>query len=273
MTAAKGDRRPDLAEDRFPSSDATQDAPDSALAEDEAADSGRDASTVAYLKIRKDILAGRAAPGSYLNQVHIARELAISRGPLREALRRLEKEGLVVSEKNRRSRVAELSASDAEQLYALRCVNERLAIELSVPLLTGDDLRDMAEALATMHATDKSDEDAWEAAHERFHELAFIRAPSRIYGVVQELREHAGRYIRLLHVERAHAFALVEHEQLLTACQEADAVRAAQIVTSHLARTAFGVLTIIDPLYEPASLRQLMRRVMGGDPVASVRVS
>jgi DNA-binding GntR family transcriptional regulator len=272
MTAAKGDRRPDLAEDRFPSSGAIQEAVGSTLAEDETADNGRDASTVAYLKIRKDILAGRAAPGSYLNQVHIARELAISRGPLREALRRLENEGLVVSERNRRSRVAELSASDAEQLYALRCVNERLAIELSVPLLTEDDLREMAEALAAMHASDKTDEDAWEAAHERFHELALTRAPSRIYGVVHELREHAGRYIRLMHVRGAHALALQEHEQLLTACQEADAVRAAQIVTSHLARTAFGVLTIVDPLYEPASLRQLMRRVLG-DSMASSPVS
>jgi len=272
MTVAKGDRRPDLAEDRFPSSGTTQEAVDSASPEDETADSGRDASAVAYLKIRKDILAGRAAPGSVLNQVHIARELAISRGPLREAMRRLENEGLVVSEKNRRSRVAELSASDAEQLYALRCVNERLAIELSVPVLTGDDLREMVEAFAAMQASDKTDEDAWEAAHERFHELALARAPSRIYGVVHELREHAGRYIRLLHMTGAHAFALQEHEQLLTACQEANAASAAQIVTSHLARTAFGVLTFIDPLYEPAALRQLMRRVMGG-PMASVPMS
>lgn len=264
MTAAKRDRRPDLAEDRFPRSGATPQAADSASPENETTDSWRDSSTVAYLKIRKDILAGRAVPGSYLNQVHLARELAISRGPLREALRRLENEGLVVSEKNRRSRVAELSASDAEQLYALRCVNERLAIELSVPLLTEDDLREMAEAFAAMHASDKTDEDAWEAAHERFHELAFTRAPSRIYGVVRELREHSGRYIRLLHVRGAHALALQEHEQLLTACQEADAVRAAQIVTGHLARTALGVLTIVDPLYEPAALRQLMRRALGG---------
>jgi DNA-binding GntR family transcriptional regulator len=261
-----------LAEDRFPRSGATQQAADSASPQDETADGGRDASTVAYLKIRQDILAGRAAPGSYLNQVHIARELAISRGPLREALRRLENEGLVISEKNRRSRVAELSASDAEQLYALRCVNERLAIELSVPLLTEDDLRKMAEVLAAMDAFGKADEDAWDAAHERFHELALVRAPSRIYGVVHELREHAGRYIRLLHVRGAHAFALQEHEQLLAACQKADAARAAQIVTSHLARTAFGVLTIVDPLYEPAALRQLMRRVLGG-PVPSVAVS
>lgn len=257
-----------MAEDRFPRSGATPQAADSASHQDETADSGRDASTVAYLKIRKDILAGRAAPGSYLNQVHIARELAISRGPLREALRRLENEGLVISEKNRRSRVAELSASDAEQLYALRCVNERLAIELSVPLLTEDDLREMTEALAAMQASDKTDEDAWEAAHERFHDLALTRSPSRIHGVVHELREHAGRYIRLLHVRGAHALALQEHEQLLTACREADAAHAAQIVTSHLARTAFGVLTIIDPLYEPASLRQLMRRMLGG-PVTS----
>ncbi|MEV5412142.1 GntR family transcriptional regulator [Thermopolyspora sp. NPDC052614] len=262
-----------MAEDRFPRSGVTQQAADSASPEDEPTDSGRDASTVAYLKIRKDILAGRAAPGSYLNQVHIARELAISRGPLREALRRLENEGLVISEKNRRSRVAELSASDAEQLYALRCVNERLAIELSVPLLTEDDLREMAEAFAAMQASDKTDEDAWEAAHERFHELALARAPGRIYGVVHELREHAGRYIRLLHMRGVgHPIALQEHEQLLTACQEADAGRAAQIVTSHLARTAFGVLTIVDPLYEPAALRQLMRRVLGG-PMASASAS
>jgi DNA-binding GntR family transcriptional regulator len=258
-----------VAQDDFPPFAATEPAVDSGASEDETPDSGRDATAIAYLRIRQDILAGRAAPGSYLNQVHVARELAISRGPLREALRRLENEGLVVSEKNRRSRVAELSASDAEQLYALRCVNERLAIELSVPLLTEGDLKDMARALAAMHASDKSDEDAWEAAHESFHVMALRRAPSRIYGAVQELREHAGRYIRLLHVEGAHALAATEHEQLLTACQDGNAGRAAQIVTSHLARTAFGVLTIVDPLYEPAALRQVLRRLLGGSPTSA----
>jgi DNA-binding GntR family transcriptional regulator len=239
--------------------------------EEQSLDAGRDATALAYLRIRENILAGRAAPGSYLNQVHIARELAISRGPLREALRRLENEGLVVSEKNRRSRVSELSASDAEQLYALRCVNERLAIELSVPQLTDEDLQTMEAALTSMRDSDRSDEDAWEAAHETFHEIALSRAPSRIYDTVHELREHAGRYIRLLHITNGHAFAAAEHDELLTACRDGDAACAAQIVTSHLARTAFGVLTYIDPLYEPAALRQVMRRVLG--PVASAPVA
>jgi len=239
--------------------------------EEQSLDAGRDATALAYLRIREDILAGRAAPGSYLNQVHIARDLAISRGPLREALRRLENEGLVVSEKNRRSRVSELSASDAEQLYALRCVNERLAIELSVPQLTNDDIQQMEAALKSMRDSDRSDEDAWEAAHEAFHQLALSRAPSRIYATVHELREHAGRYIRLLHITNAHPLAAAQHEELLTACRNADAGGAAQIVTAHLAHTAFGVLTYIDPLYEPAALRQVMRRVLG--PPASVPVA
>jgi DNA-binding GntR family transcriptional regulator len=262
-----------VAQDDVPSFAGVESAAESGTPEDEAPDAGRDATAIAYLTIRQDILAGRAAPGSYLNQVHLARELAISRGPLREALRRLENEGLVVSEKNRRSRVAELSASDAEQLYALRCVNERLAIELSVPLLTDSDLKEMAGAWAAMHASDKVDEDAWGAAHESLHAIALRRAPSRIYGVVHELREHAGRYIRLLHLRDAHPLAATEHEQLLAACQDGDAGRAAQIVTSHLARTAFGVLTIVDPLYEPAALRQILRRMMGDSPTSNSGVN
>lgn len=78
--------------------------------------------------IRKGILEGGLPPGTPLIEAQIARQMGISRGPLREALRMLEHEGLVVSFEHRGTFVRRLSDSDIEEIYSLRASLERFAI-------------------------------------------------------------------------------------------------------------------------------------------------
>ena len=86
--------------------------------------------------IRKMILNGTLKPGEKVNQVQLAESLNISRGPIREALRMLQNEGLIIHETNKGTYVTTLSYQDAYEIYTLRALLEAKAAELAVPHLT-----------------------------------------------------------------------------------------------------------------------------------------
>src|SRR5437899_11996058 len=88
---------------------------------------------VVHDRLRSSFLRGELDPTVPLSQVQLAARLGVSRTPLREALRMLQREGLIYSEPNRRVRVAELSVADLEQLYAARVLVEALSVRLTVP--------------------------------------------------------------------------------------------------------------------------------------------
>jgi DNA-binding GntR family transcriptional regulator len=92
----------------------------------------------AYLKLREEIREGRLQPGDRLRETELAERLAVSRTPIREALKRLESEGLVVFSQPRGLTVAELNAAQVLELYAMREVLEaaaaRFAAEQASPL-------------------------------------------------------------------------------------------------------------------------------------------
>src|SRR5439155_19968284 len=94
---------------------------------------------VVHDRLRESILKGGLDPRVPISQVQLAARLGASRTPLREALRMLQREGLIDSEPNRRVRVAELSVLDLEQLYAARIVIEALATRIAVPTLSEAD--------------------------------------------------------------------------------------------------------------------------------------
>src|SRR5215475_14503790 len=105
---------------------------------------------VVHDRLRRAILRGELDPKVPISQVQLAARLGVSRTPLREALRMLQREGLIDSEPNRRVRVAELSLADLEQLYAARVLIEALAVRMTVPAYTAADLAELKDALAEM---------------------------------------------------------------------------------------------------------------------------
>src|SRR6185503_14103153 len=79
-------------------------------------------------RLRDAILTGGFAPGEHLREVEIAAKYDVSRGPVREALLQLEREGLVLLRRNRGAVVARLSRADLDEVYSLRLALERLAV-------------------------------------------------------------------------------------------------------------------------------------------------
>src|SRR5271168_3489554 len=88
----------------------------------------RNNTEIVHSWLRDHILRGELAPGTIISEAELARQFELSRGPVREALRMLEREGLVDGEKNRRPRVSPFSFDDLEGLYALRITNEAFAL-------------------------------------------------------------------------------------------------------------------------------------------------
>lgn len=89
-----------------------------------------------YEHMRGRILSGALSAGPELTQVQAARAYGLSRGPVREAFRLLQHEGLIEAEVNFRARVTSLSTDEAEHLYAMRIVNECMALTVSIPRLS-----------------------------------------------------------------------------------------------------------------------------------------
>jgi DNA-binding GntR family transcriptional regulator len=127
-----------------------------------------------YRLLRTAILDGSVPPGGQLRETHIAADLGISRSPLREALTRLEEEGLVVKIPFRGSFVVEVSAREVAEIASIRILVEPYAAELSAPTLRGPERRRLKQTIEELYrATDTNDIPASIDAHLRFHRLFY----------------------------------------------------------------------------------------------------
>jgi DNA-binding GntR family transcriptional regulator len=222
---------------------------------------------VVHDRLRKAILRGELDPRMPISQVQLAARLGVSRTPLREALRMLQREGLIDSPPNRRVRVAELSITDLEQVYASRVLVEALAVRLTVPRYTPEDLAELRAALSAMNRPlEGRDIDAWEAEHRRYHELLRRYAGERIERLARELSDHSERYRRVyLAAPRVWPAAAQEHAAIVEACESEDGPAVSVRLVRHLARTALTLIALADPEHEPTPVREALRLVTAGD--------
>lgn len=233
------------------------------LHDDPSAADERQSFVALYERLRDGVLRGELAPGSLVSQVQLARKYNVSRAPLREALRMLQSEGLVVAEPGRRSRVAVVSAPDLEQLYALRIAVEALAVRLTVPRIQDADLAQLHRLLDEMDELGRlRDFDRWEIPHRAFHRALVSMGGERLVTMLNELSDHAERYRRIL-LEQPRAWSAVasEHAAIVEACDSRNAGEAASRLAAHFATTALTVCATLAPEYEPADVRESLRLV------------
>jgi len=184
--------------------------------------------------LRRAIVSGAIPGGQAIRQEDLAARFGVSRMPVREALRRLEAEGLVDFVPHKGAVVASLSAEDAEEIAAMRVAAETLALRRSLPRLTPEDLDRAAAVLEEMEA--ETDIARFGELNRRFH-LTLYAASSgkRLLQHVQSLHDAADRYLRVaitgLDYESRSA---EEHRALLAACRAGDAGRAQALLATHI---------------------------------------
>jgi len=147
-------------------------------------------------EIRRAILVGALAPGQQFGIAELGEQLGVSHIPVREALRRLEGQGLIVLKPARRAAVAELTSEDLQGIYGLRLLIEPELAARSVPLHSGRELDDLSATVDGMAQRDP--EVVWQL-HRRFH-LSIVTPAASQWDMrtLDQLWAAAERYTRLV---------------------------------------------------------------------------
>ncbi len=194
--------------------------------------------------LRRLILESELPPGAEISQPELAGRLSVSRTPLREALRLLEREGLVVNAgPHKMVKVSTLTMPDLDDLYSLRVTGESLAVWLTVPRLRAADFEELEANLDRSFNAKTHAERA--AAHQAFHDGLRLGTGPRLRDQLQRLFEHAERYQRHFieyNADRMNA-KHAEHCAILDACKARDRQAAREHLVDHLADTAMTLMT------------------------------
>jgi DNA-binding GntR family transcriptional regulator len=232
----------------------------------------RDGQNVAIVhdRLREEILSGHI-PAGETSQVALARDLGVGRTPLREALRMLQREGLVISEPNRRVRVAELSPTDAEELYVMRTALEAVAVRITVPTLGSAGIAELEGLLAQMdHYMRAQDNLGLRTPHRAFHARLVAGAGERVAATISQLFDHAERYRSAFGATTQELWdqRSAEHRAIVDAAIEGDPELTERRLLEHYARTSALVFAGLDPGYEPVRLRTTLATLAPGSEKA-----
>jgi DNA-binding GntR family transcriptional regulator len=195
--------------------------------------------------VRERIVTGSLPDDAPIRQDALATELGVSKIPLREALGRLEQEGLLVSQANRGYSVRPMSADQADEIYALRLSIEPGAAARAALHATE---RDRADALAAFHALDEAANTnlAEVAVRNRDFHVALVRPGGRLLTtqLVERLAILAERYV-ITHLEPAgrDARAHLEHRHLIDAWMARDQPKLQTLLHQHIEATLHDLRT------------------------------
>jgi DNA-binding GntR family transcriptional regulator len=197
-------------------------------------------------RLRAEILSGQLPPGERLIEEQLTQRFGISRAPLREALRELAQQGLIEHLPRRGVRVADLSADDVDELFGLRDVLERYAVERALARPQPIPLIDLTAAWDEMAAAARSG-DAYREndAHQQFHVEVVALAGHRhlmqaFEPVILKLQLHMATNLRLEAEHRNADEGVERHRRLFDAIASGDPGTALDALASHGARTYIG---------------------------------
>jgi DNA-binding GntR family transcriptional regulator len=186
--------------------------------------------------IRERLATGALRPGDRVVEVDIARMLGVSRSPVREALSRLEFEGVLVSEPNRGRYVAPLASERLQQLVDFRLALEELAVRSFARYAGEGDFLQLLAAVRTLRATATSELNSAIQADLTFHRLIVALARNRpLQSAYAALLSEFQLSIRLTtqHYSSVEELAL-EHERLIEALRERRTDDAVALMRSHI---------------------------------------
>lgn len=192
---------------------------------------------VVFNTLRQAILKGELEPGERLMEIQLADRLGVSRTPIREAIRKLELEGLVLMIPRKGAEVAKISEKSLRDVLEVRRSLEELAIELACERMTDEDLLRLEEAQETFHqAVEAGDAMSIAESDEHYHDVIYnSTGNSRLVQILNNLREQMYRY-RLEYIKDAdkRQILLVEHEHILKSLRERRVSEAKAAAREHI---------------------------------------
>jgi DNA-binding GntR family transcriptional regulator len=190
-----------------------------------------------YSQLRDSIINGRLADGTELNQVELAEQFGVSRVPVREALRRLQAENLVVANPYQRHVVRAVSPEDVVEMVELREELEVFALRKAMRRMRAgrSDAATSAEAALARQSV-KLRGEQWLAADHEFHRQ--FHASPVVAALIDDLRQRVHRYFQVVVADTQRRSQVIdEHRALLDAIEADDEARAVALLRAHVGHT------------------------------------
>jgi DNA-binding GntR family transcriptional regulator len=192
--------------------------------------------------LRDAILSGELRPGERLRQEELADRLRVSRIPLRDALRRLEAEGLVQIGPRRGAQVSSLDRAGVLEIYEIRSALEPELMRRAVAALQPADVKRLVDMSEQMDARVDKPAEGLRARGAFYGELYAFADRPRVRRLILGLRDDVQRY----HVLKNVAAALHDHAEIRDCIRVKDAERAAQIHSHHLRRACADLVDVLE---------------------------
>ena len=209
----------------------------------------RESSRDYALRIIKDnIISLRLEPGSQISENELATEMGLSRTPVREAIRKLELEGLVLMIPRKGAEVADISEKSLKDVLEVREALEELAARLACDKITKEGINRLKEAAQDFRSALKSNDITQMAeADVRFHDVICNATENQKLGqLLNNLREQMYRY-RIEYLKDQHVYEklLSEHEEIIRHIEKGEKDEAARVVSRHIENQAQAVGDVI----------------------------
>jgi len=189
--------------------------------------------------LRRAILAGKMPPGTRLLEVHLADEMGVSRTPIREAIRVLEQEGLVIMRPRRGAEVAKITVPQMRDVLELRTVLDVLAVELACERATDEDIKEIEKAAREFEqAVYDGDLHVMIERDTVFHRMLVAGSHNKKLIVVNhDMEDQVNRYRYETEKEAsARGTLLKDHEAIIKAIKERDKNAASEAARVHVSR-------------------------------------
>lgn len=203
---------------------------------------------VVFNTLRQAILRGELKPGERLMEIQLANKLGVSRTPIREAIRKLELEGLVLMIPRKGAEVAEITEKNLRDVLEVRGTLEDLAIQLACERITKEQISDLKQAAKEFETVlDSADITRIAEADVAFHDIIYIATDNnRLIQLLNNLREQMYRYrVEYLKQKESHPKLMAEHLELINAIENREVEKAAKIISQHIDNQVEAVIDVL----------------------------
>jgi DNA-binding GntR family transcriptional regulator len=203
---------------------------------------------VVFQTLRQAILKGELQPGERLMEIKLSQMLGVSRTPIREAIRKLELEGLVVMVPRKGAAVANITEKDTKDVLEVRRTLEMFAVEVVCDRITPEQLEQLESAAKDFeNAKGSMDLILIAESDMKFHEVIYAATQNeRLMQMLSNLRENMYRY-RIEYLKDANYYdSLVrEHHEILSAIKNGDKQNAREYMKNHIDNQQLAVISKI----------------------------
>ena len=198
--------------------------------------------------IRQAIIDGTFSPGERLMEIQLADEMGVSRTPVREAIRKLELEGLVLMIPRKGAEVAEITEKNMRDVLEVRKALEELAVQLACEKITAEEIEEMKKAAEEFRMILKN-KDITEIAEAdvRFHDIIYMATDNqKLILLLNNLREQMYRYrVEYLKREEAHPQLIAEHAEIIEYISKGEKKAATDVMCKHIDNQVTTVIDVI----------------------------